>query len=291
MASTLLNVVSVEELVRRAAGRAPWRELTVGRPDGPEWLALADAERFPADDWYAELLAGVAKGQRDVAGAYLANYLVELVVNATASALIHDGAVWPVRPDTFRVRRHQEEGWFDGMAIAAGPIWQAADPLPDSTDAPDAETFGSEDELFDAVAAGIVEIAAPWFATVRALAPYGRIGMWGMLADGIGSAAMEPVRTDTAAAERAWGRAQHLLDRVAARVPELRARPAVRRIGWLGGEACVATQGTCCLYYKVHDPAGGGERYCLGCPLRPEGESDPLYAAWIEREHGPVSTG
>jgi ferric iron reductase protein FhuF len=272
-------MVSGDELVRRSAERVSWREVVAGRPDGPEWWPLDRLDALPANDWFGELLAGTAKGQRDVAGAYLASYLVETVIGATSAALVHDAASWAVRPDTFRVRRH-EQGWFDGLAVDAGEVWSV-----------DGERFATEDELFAAVAAGIVATIAPWFEVARGLAPYGRFGMWGSLADAIGSAALEPVRLDRDAAERAWERAQHLLDRIAAVAPALRVRPRLRTIGWSGGEACVTTQGTCCLYYKVHDPADGGEQYCLGCPLRPTGESDPLYSAWLEREHGPAAAG
>jgi hypothetical protein len=276
----LLNmVVAGEELVRRANERVSWREMVAGRPEGPEWLALDQLDTLPADQWYADLLAGTAKGKRDVAGAYLASYLVETVIGATAAAVVHDAATWPVRLDAFRVRRH-EQGWFDGLAVDASEIW-----------AVDGQRFATEDDLLGEVAAGIVAIAAPWFDAARALAPYGRFGMWGSLADHLGSASLEPVRLDRPAAEQAWSRAQRLLDRIAALAPALRVRPGLRTIPWSGGEACVATQGTCCLYYKVHDPADAGEQYCLGCPLRPTGESDPLYTAWLDREYGPTATG
>lgn len=276
-------MVTAEELGRRAAERTPWCTVVAGRPDSDGWFALADAERFPADAWYAEMLAGPAKGLRDVGGAYLASYGVDLVARTVAGALIHDGATWPVRPATFRLHRRDEDGWFDGIAVDA-----VATPWHVDADAPDPArgAFGSDDDLYDAVASGLAAIAAPWFDTVRALAPFGRSGMWGMLADAIGSAALEPVRIDPAAVEPAWERAHRLIDRIAANVPALRARPRRRTIAWSGGDACISMQGTCCLYYKVHDPAADLSPYCSGCPLLPEGQTDPRYRSWLEQEYG-----
>lgn len=264
-------MVSVEELVARAAERAPWRPTTLGRPDGDGWWSLADLAALPARVWFDDLLAGVAKGHRDVAGAYLAGYLVETVVGPTAGAAIHDDATWPVRPEIFHIHHHPD-GYFDAVAIEADDVW-------------------SGDDLLDDVAAGMVAIARPWFDAVRALAPYGRFGMWGSLADGVGSAAVQPFRTDAAAARAAWARAQRLLDSIAIREPGLRVRPPLRTISWSGGEACASAQGTCCLYYKVHDPADGPDAYCTGCPLRPDGEGAARYAAWLEREYGGAAAG
>jgi hypothetical protein len=256
--------------------RMPWRPVTLGAPDG-EWWPLTDITALPAGDWYADLLAGAAKGRRDVAAAYLASYFTEVIVGPTASAVLHDGAVWPVQPDTFHVHRHVE-GWYDGTAVVADRLWMDDD-------------HPGSDGLLGAVAEGIVAIARPWFDAVRRLGPYGRFGMWGSLADGIGSAATQPYRTDAAAARTAFARAQLLLDAIAAREPALRVRPPLRTVTWSGGEACASAQGTCCLYYKVHDPADGEHAYCTGCPLPPPELGATRYVAWLETEFGGAAAG
>jgi hypothetical protein len=139
--------------------------------------------------------------------------------------------VWSLAPSEVRVRQG-EHGWFDGLAVAPGPLR--------TVDA-------------DALAADVAALFAPLFPAVRARLPYGTAGMWGAVADAIG----DPT----------------IIEGVAARVPQLRARPRIQRIPWRDGVLEYHVRGTCCLWHKVYDGVADpdGEGYCESCPHRSDG--------------------
>ena len=235
--------------------------------------------------WLDAMVAGAAGGHRDVAGSYLAAYLAEIVVEPVVTAVLGERRGWPVAPADLAVHRHAD-GWFDGLAVGATTIWV----LPDDPLAgrPGTVVHADADALHDAVAAGLVAALGPWFAAVRAIAPYGRRGMWGGVADSIASGAMRMARADGNDQPTMWNAAAALIDRVSAHAPELRVRPGTESVTWSGGTALVPVKGTCCLYYKTYAgvPDRTGEGYCISCPLRRPASRGERWAAWLPQEAG-----
>jgi ferric iron reductase protein FhuF len=246
-----------------------WRTLAAGAPLTGGWVSLRDVVRD--DDvlhrWLDDLLAGEAKGRHDVAGSYLAWYLGGIVAEPVVDALVARDRAWPTTAENLYVRRH-ELGWFDGFAIASPEVYV----LPDDERAgdPDARIVRSYDEMQELVAVQVAQLLEPVFAALRRMARFGRRGMWGSVADGIGASTMWAVRARSGDAERAWRRAVAVTDRLARHAPMLTVRPQLELIDCIGGTQPVTVKGTCCLYYKVHDgvPDPHGEGYCLTCPKR-----------------------
>jgi hypothetical protein len=129
---------------------------------------------------------------------------------------------------------------------------------------------------------------SPLFAAARRAAPFGTRGMWGALADGLATGALQRARQTGRDGEAAWREVELLIDAIAARVPKLRVRPAVSEVEWSGGLARFAVRGTCCLYFKVagDDAASVGESYCANCPLRDDDDRRRRWAAWLDEQAG-----
>src|SRR5688500_838964 len=96
----------------------PYRRHLAGAQSGDGWLRLDELLAGGAllSAWFDSLVAGEARGHRDVAGSYLAGWLAEAIAGPVAAAFELHRRTWPLDPATLRVRRHAE-GWVDAVAV------------------------------------------------------------------------------------------------------------------------------------------------------------------------------
>lgn len=242
----------------------------VGRPTGMGWYALDDivvAGRL--DTWFDDLVAE-HDGQRDVAGAYLGSWLAD----AIAGAAVMLGVVERRVPDLdagLWLHRHPE-GWFDRVAFASARVHVlASDPAADHRHA---IVHDSQYGVWDALGAALSDALEPILVHIRHRSSYGLRGLWGGAADAVVGRALHAARLSGADGWAAWDQAQLILDAMALRQPQMRARPSPLPVPSPRGETLFKVKGTCCLYYKTHDlprdPCGEG--YCTTCPLRDAGD-------------------
>lgn len=229
----------------RLAGVDPWFGADVGVPSGSGWLRLDDvtaADLAPRVD----ALAARHHGHRDVAGSYLGGWLAGAAITVPVACLVLEGGV----PDPLApVWAHEHaEGWFDRVAYDDGTA-----------------LVGGED-VIDAFASGLAARLGPVLAAVRSLTPFGRRGLWGVVADELASAALWAARAGGADQQAAWDTATTITDAVAARMPWLRTRPSLFPVAG----ALWSVKGTCCLFHKTQPqpPDPCGESYCTSCPFR-----------------------
>lgn len=268
-----------------ARAAADWRVLHAGPPTGPGWYPLAE---ITAGDllarWFDDVLAGDAAGQRDVATAFLAGWIADIVAGAVVHPTVHAERAWPSTVANLAVRRN-EAGWFDGLAILGPAVYLLPHDPAAGADAavvlPDAPT------LHRTVAAELTAVLDGMFAAIRRLGPFGLAGMWGQLADSVASAALWPPRPDDPTTPQAWATVERLLDELAGHAPLLRARPGIEHVTWTGGSSAVAAKGTCCLAYKTADgppPAPDGDAWCTSCPKRSPSSRHDRWAAYFDTE-------
>lgn len=257
----------------------------MGRPDASGWTRLAD---LTADDallakWFDALLAAhdTAGGERDVAGSFLAGWIAEIVVDPVVASLHAEQRAWPLAPAGLWVHR-DAAGWFDGLRVEA-PLVYVVDGDPHAGHE-DTVVVDSLAELHALVAAEATAVLDPIFAAVRRLAPFGRRGMWGGVADAIASSAVAAALRHRASTNLAFDDAAEFIAALAARAPLLRVRPTKLEVARPDGTGTVvARRGTCCLYYKIEpgaDPAGEG--YCTSCPLLEPASQQQRFATWLD---------
>lgn len=238
----------------------------VGDPSDQSWRRLSATTEEDLDDLFA---ASAQRGARraDHLGASVASLLVDALVSTALPPLLVERRLPDVRPRNLWVRLHASEPWFEGILIEDSTVHL----LPTDSEASDpiAVVVPSVADLHRRFAHHLVETVGPWFAAIRARAPFGRRGMWGQLADDLCGTALWIARTAGLDQRAVWGEAQAMVDQVAAAVPELRARPRLFPVAWQGREMLFQVKGTCCLWYTRHDDADTlGEGYCTTCPLR-----------------------
>lgn len=254
-------------------------------PPGEGWTVLNEVLQSPAviAGWVDDLLAGEARGRRDVAGSYLSSWIAGTVAGVPAGALIASRRAWPLEPENIALHCHPE-GWFDGMALRSTAMWA----LPDDPDAshPDVVVIDAPDELRARLAEEIVKVVEPVFARVREATRYPSRSMWGSLADGIASMALWRDRRSGDPDPEVWERAGEFLDRLEARARLLKDRPSLGEVTWSGGCHRFSVKSTCCLYFKVFDgePDPEGEGYCSSCPFRSEESRNQKWSTWFEEQ-------
>jgi hypothetical protein len=257
---------------------------SVGGPADASWCHLATLPRAVDD-----LFAAVARNGRrraDYQGASVAALLVDAMVSTALPALLVDRRLPDVRPSNLWARLHDREPWFEQIRLE-DPTVRLLATDPDAEDGT-AVVVASLEDLHRRLAQQLVEAATPWFSAVRALAPFGRRGMWGQLADDVGATALWTARAVDLDQRSAWEEAQAIVDHVAAAAPELRVRPRLFPVRWEGGETLFQVKGTCCLWYTTFDdPHRSGEGYCTTCPLRNDDiRHDRLHRYLTERAAG-----
>jgi hypothetical protein len=244
-------------------------EYRVGEPVDGSWVRLDDMLDDPAlfDASFDAVVAGEARGRRDVAGSYLASWLVGIVVEPAVMALTTEQRTWPLAAANLAVRPHQG-GWFDGLAVLDPDVWM----LPGDPDAahPDSVIVSGLADLRIAFIAGTAALARRVFPAVRARAPFGMRGMWGSLADGLGARVVAAAEEGGGDVDAAWADVARLLDLLEAWAPVRPTRPRLDRVDWDAGSKAFTVRGTCCLFFKTVEgpPDRFGDDYCTSCPLR-----------------------
>lgn len=256
--------------------------LQMGGADGPRWLALDGVLDRGLDLLFADREAD-ANGARDYLGGSVAAALASAVISAGWPALLLDGRLPDLSPANLAVHRHETEGCFDRIALGPGH-WLILEGDPAAGHA-GTRTVSELVELHRLFAHALVEALEPWFIAIRRRAPFGRFGMWGQVADDLCATALWTARRAGLDQPAAWDEAQAVLDLVAGRVRELRARPRPFPVTWSGGEALFSIKATCCLWYKTQaapDPCGEG--YCGTCPFRDDASRRARLAGWLEEQ-------
>jgi hypothetical protein len=235
-------------------------------PDEP-WVSITDASD-PARlaDRVAQLSVRYAD-QRDVAAAYIAMRIAGVVAGPLIGTYLLERRVPLLDPDTAHVRTDRA---LEFSRLATGTTRFAA--LASDIDAghPDMHVV-THDVLIDTVVESLDRLVAPLLTALRPLAPFGRRGLWGLIADSVGGGALASARETGADHRPAWAEATEILDRLQDRGLPVANRPRPLVVTCDGHEIPFNIRGTCCLRYKAdeprdhHDPEFGG--YCHSCPL------------------------
>lgn len=273
LAATLARLDAAHEYCR----------FTAAVPDEPGWTSLAAVldDPSPIERWFGELVERdpARRGHRDAVGSILAGWFGEVVAEPIAAALLAERRAWPLDPASMYVHRGQE-GWFDGLAVTSDQV-RALTSDPDAGD-DGVETFGSFEALLAQVADDVVALLDPMFAAVRALAPFGRRGMWGSTADSIVAGSVWAAHRRGDATADAFDAAMAFVDALAERTPLLVVRPARFPVRWSGGDFTASRKGTCCLIYKFEAPDKVPASYCTTCPLRDDESRHEKFATWLD---------
>lgn len=255
-----------------------------GCPKGKAWIRLADlvGDRPPLAAWFDLVVKRVA-GDRAVAAAFTAGWIADGVVDIPVAAFLAEGRAWPVTPAAISLRRHAE-GWCDGVAVGGGPLRVLAGDPAAGLDG--VEVMAERATMRAALAAEIVAVLAPVFAAVRARGRFGERAMWGTVADGVVTAAVEMARRGGCVLATAVREAGLLLDGLAEHAP-LTVRPRVVDVRWSGGVAAMVRRGTCCLWWRtLPTPDPHGEGSCSSCPLRHPEAQRARWARRLDQEAG-----
>lgn len=285
----LSNLTPGERTVARLDSGS-WRRFTTD-VSGAGWFRLGDRLRDPAamDTWYRDERDGPARGHRDLAGALIAYRFAGSLAALVTGPLLGQRRVLVLGPDDVWLRL------VDGTSIgevgvpAPTVVALAADTEAEA----DVEPGGAGGRVVDDIG-GLCDVAtdslhavfAPLADAVRARAPFGRSGMWGTLADHVAETALDWARSHGDDPEAAWSAAAAVVDGLGEREPALRARPRRHPVD----DQVFADKGTCCLVYKVHDPAPPGpatnrrriaQAACASCPLRAADDRHDRFARYL----------
>lgn len=236
-------------------------------PGDDRWITVTAAS---ARDRLADRVDHLAErygGQRDVAAAYVAMRAASVVAGPLIGAYVLERRVPNVGPAATWLRTDPQLE-FDRLATGTPCFAGLAD---DPDIGHDDATVVGPDELTAAVVDVVAELLGPLLDNLRAVAPFGRRGLWGLVADSIGGCALAAARETNTDHRPAWAAANDILDRLGARGLPIgnRPRPLVATCG--GRKFPFSIRGTCCLRYKAgqppdhHDPDFGA--YCHSCPL------------------------
>lgn len=245
----------------------------VGDPGPPRrWTSPARVDTALADAWLREQDRRLGAG-RAVAAAYLGWGLEYRLVNAVTAAML----TAPVMPlpspeDTFL--DVSPCGHADAVLFRAARVF------------PSAPGGGAEREL----ARALVATMSPVIAAVRAVSGFPLAGLWGMVADSVASTAVGVGhRAGGCGVERCWGRAELVLEEMAAHGAFL------RRLPRLTGPPMASprlVRGTCCRYYASPEARDGPptERWCSTCPAAPGNRGLPPAARRVPPTASPTAT-
>ncbi len=231
-----------------------------------------------ADDLLADWLDGVAEreaaGHRDVAASYVAIYAIAALVLPLARHALVAHRAW--RLDGATVTLVPPRGWVHAVTITDPSVIVLADD-PAAAD-PDAVVVADEAELRDLVAADIAARCSAVFTGIRARAPFGIRGMWGLLADDLTIFTVSDAERRGEDGEAMRAAATDLLDRIAAAAGPIKNRPTTQALRWRDRDVTMTVRGTCCLLYKPTDQA---DAWCTTCPLRPADQRADRYRTWL----------
>lgn len=236
----------------------------LGRPSGPGWVALAEADQPTLAHWIEE--TAQARGcASNVATARVALNLAARVVRPLMALLHLENRV----PTGAQFWVHREDAAFTALAI-------------DST--------RYEQARLDHCAAQLCAIFTPIYQDLRATGRYGRGPMWGGLLDMVGATSMLAARVGDVSRPRTWQRVETLSCLIEERIRPVRPkRPRCTPIALpSGGREPITVKGTCCLKYREHGLRVGlgtdSTAYCKTCPHIPDGVRQDRCLPGIERD-------
>ncbi|OUN00445.1 MAG: hypothetical protein BAA04_11230 [Firmicutes bacterium ZCTH02-B6] len=272
----------MRETAARLTALGGYRRYLVGVPAEDGWVPLSRlAEPALAEQWFSQAAEGL--GDRPSAGAFLTRIYIDAVVLTWLYPVLVDGRL-PLSPMAQVAIHRHPQGWVDavavnggGLAVLAGdpglaslpaPLERGAGPAPAAIprQAEPLLVFAGQDELFDALTERLLQLQ-PLLAVVREVSGRGWPALWGEVADIISGSALWLARLLGRDRWAAWGDAEAIIDRLAAREPRLKVRPRPFPVQWSSGEDLFTVRGTCCLYYRFHKH-NPEHRYCESCPLR-----------------------
>lgn len=271
----------LEQSFARVAAVDEYGRGEVAAPVGDGWLHLGgDAEQVV--EAVVDLARAATPDERaDYLAALVAGALADALIGVSVPVLVLDRRLPDVTATNLRVRRADGELWLERIAVDS-PARRALAEDPRASD-PTVRTVRSYSELTTALTATLVDALTPWFSALRARAPFGRMGMWGQVADDIHGKALSIARLARTDQRQAWTDATAVVDAVAALVRELRVRPRLFPVRWDGGNALWQVRGTCCLWYTTSaDPDPCSDGYCTTCPLRPDDSRHERLAEWLQ---------
>lgn len=281
------------ETLRQLDEAEAWRTVVpLSEVSGADrWHPLDRLDDATVARWYESLRDGPGGGHGDVAASYLAGWLGGIVAQPLVDALLTRRRAWPASSADLAVHRN-DGGWFDGLAVGGSTLWVLGDDVDAAVVAgadaggPAATLVATFEQLTARVADDLVATVDPIFHMIRRLAPFGRRGMWGSLADSLTGRALTQALVAGHDGRAAWSTVSVLLDALGARVPGRWARPKLERFDWSGGTAQLTVRGTCCLYHKLAenpDPCGDHD-YCGDCPFRDPDDRRRRWAQWLDTE-------
>jgi hypothetical protein len=235
--------------------------------DGGGWITVTAASPRDRLAGRLEHLTDRYGGQRDVASAYIAMRAAAVVAGPLIGGYLLERRVPLLEPATtwLRTDPHLE---FDRLATGT-PRFAG---LADEADAGHTDlTVVGADDLTTLVVDAFAGLLGPLLDNLRAVAPFGRRGLWGLVADSIGGCALAAARETDTDHRPAWTAANDILDRLRARGLPIgnRPRPLIAKCG--GREFPFNIRGTCCLRYKAGEPPDHRDpdfgAYCHSCPL------------------------
>jgi hypothetical protein len=264
-------------------GDAP--SLVLGRPTGPEWLALDDVDA--GLDLLLEQGEAAHPGSRDYVAATLACAVSGAVVDAGLALLLVERRLPDLDLAGLRTRRSPDELWFGQVAIHGPRITV----LPDDPAAAhrDVTVVPALADLHQRFVDLFVGALTPWFDGLRRRrVPFGTAGMWGQAADEVTGTALRTARAAGLDERASWDEALSIVGRLGDRLPRLRARPRPFPVEATSGSCLFQVKGTCCLWYRIvpdADPAGEG--YCVTCPKRTDADRLPRLVAHLDETTAP----
>jgi hypothetical protein len=250
--------------------------------DDERWVTVATASQPDHVADRVQRLAHRYAGQRDVAAAYVAMRAASVVAGPLIGAYLLERRVPLVQAATTWLRTDHQLG-FDRLAVGTTHFAGLAD---DPAGGHHDLSVVDADDLSTTVVDALADLLGALLDNLRASAPFGRRGLWGLVADSIGGCALAAARETNTDHRPAWTAANEILDRLQARRFPVGNRPRPLVVTCDGREFPFNVRGTCCLRYKTdeerghHDPDFGA--YCHSCPLV---DDDTLRRHYLDNAH------
>jgi len=271
----------VATLARARRLDAEYMRASMGPPGGQRNVSGADLVADGGLDALFADGAGHCGGARDYLGASVAHMVTDGLLVAGLPAVLLEQRLPVVALDEIVFRRRDTELWFDRIWLASSRFWA----LPTDRDAghSDAIVVADRAALTRLLVDQLVAALTPVFAAIRRQASFGVIGMWGQAVDGLYSLALWLAHRTGGDHRVAWDEASAIVDVLAERVPQARARPRAFLVMTQHEERLFSVRGTCCLWFKSQ-PEEPSAAYCTTCPLRGDQDRTQRLVRYLEEQ-------
>ncbi|HVX46047.1 MAG TPA: hypothetical protein VHC49_19310 [Mycobacteriales bacterium] len=267
-------------LARKVAESPAGMHFRVGRPQEPNWFALAEIAQRPLLDQWLDQLPAARAGLRNVAAANIALKLTMCLARPLMVAL-HAERRFPALTGADVFVHRQSDGRFDELALAETSVW-AVRPEP-------GEVPVGAAELIAIAADCIFGVLGPVLEALRSSGRYGLKGLWGGTQDMLGATSLLVARRADLPQWIVWRDVEALLDQLSERVSHAKVRPQPFSVPCSRGEAVFTVKGTCCLRYREQglrpsDHARAASAFCHTCPFVDEGTRRRHFTEKVARE-------